>query len=174
MARRKHLARWAAGLCLVTAGTFHFAAPAEALEVRMGVLLPPLPLPVVLPSELAVTLPLPDFSVLSSQPAQPLSAEPDPSPPPVVPDPAVFTPPGPSATALPVLASQPAQPPSAEAGPTPPPDEGGGLVDTAGRFSLPLGLTAALIAFLAVQALVDRRDPKLAVAPMDDEVFGFR
>jgi len=42
------------------------------------------------------------------------------------------------------------------------------------EFSLPLGLTAIVVIFLVVQALVDRRDPKLAAAPMVDELYMFR
>lgn len=38
-------------------------------------------------------------------------------------------------------------------------------------FSFPLTLTAMVVVFLLVQTLVDRRDPKLAAAPMSDELY---
>jgi hypothetical protein len=42
-------------------------------------------------------------------------------------------------------------------------------VRTANRFSFPLGLTLMVIAFLAVQGRIDRRDPKLRLAPVDSK-----
>ncbi|HSH62109.1 MAG TPA: hypothetical protein VK988_21165, partial [Acidimicrobiales bacterium] len=46
-------------------------------------------------------------------------------------------------------------------------------VRTAGRFWFPLAIAAALIAFVTLQWFVDRRDPKLAAAPLADEILGF-
>ena len=46
-------------------------------------------------------------------------------------------------------------------------------VESARQFSLPLGMAGAIAAFLVIQACLDRRDPKLAKAPLTDEVLGF-
>ena len=168
MAARQHLARWATALCFVTAGTVHFAAQAEALEARVGVQLPPLPLPVSLPTDLAIRLALPDFSVLISPPAQPITVT-DPSGPQAVP--AQTMPPSPAAapasppTALPLAPISGPVPTTVPPRPPPPPPP---------PLSLPLALMAALTGFLALQAFMDRRDPKLAAAPVGDEVLSFR
>jgi hypothetical protein len=42
-------------------------------------------------------------------------------------------------------------------------------VRTANRFSFPLGLAILVIAFLAIQGRIDRRDPKLRLAPVDSK-----
>jgi hypothetical protein len=53
---------------------------------------------------------------------------------------------------------------------------GGGLTDAARRFAIPLAVAALVAAFLIVQGRIDRRDPKLAAAPVDgrDDVVLFR
>jgi hypothetical protein len=40
---------------------------------------------------------------------------------------------------------------------------------TAHKLSFPLGLTVLVIAFLGVQGRLDRRDPKLRLAPIDSK-----
>jgi hypothetical protein len=40
---------------------------------------------------------------------------------------------------------------------------------TAHKLSFPLGLTLLVIAFLAIQGRLDRRDPKLRLAPIDSK-----
>ncbi|MBA2752198.1 MAG: hypothetical protein H0U41_08195 [Actinobacteria bacterium] len=45
---------------------------------------------------------------------------------------------------------------------------------TAKKFSFPLTLTGLVVVFVLLQTLVDRRDPKLAAAPMIDELYKFR
>ncbi len=52
-------------------------------------------------------------------------------------------------------------------------DLGQEALRTAGRFWFPLAIAAALIAFVTLQWFVDRRDPKLAAAPLADEILGF-
>ena len=51
-----------------------------------------------------------------------------------------------------------------------------GLTDAAQRFVFPLAVAALVAAFVLVQDRIDRRDPKLAAAPIDsrDDVVGFR
>lgn len=44
---------------------------------------------------------------------------------------------------------------------------GRGLADAARRFAFPLGIAALVAAFLVVQGRFDRREPKLAAAPVD-------
>ncbi|HSH61709.1 MAG TPA: hypothetical protein VK988_19085, partial [Acidimicrobiales bacterium] len=45
---------------------------------------------------------------------------------------------------------------------------------TAKDFSPALVLTGLVVVFLLLQTLFDRRDPKLAAAPMVDELYPFR
>lgn len=49
-------------------------------------------------------------------------------------------------------------------------------VRTASTFVFPIGLAAAVVAFLALQARIDSSDPKLAAAPLihDDDVVMFQ
>ncbi len=181
---RGRVGRWAAAVAVLMAVTV-FPAHAGALEARVGAQLPPLPvqLPVPLPTEVTVTLPpaLPELPLVGGdRPARSPGTSTTPQPRSVPPDNRPTAP-------APVPAPAPA-PAAGRAGPTslPSPNalSGGGehtwpdpvreVIRTAARFSLPLGLTAAVIVFLSVQALVDRRDPKLAVAPIEDEVFGFQ
>jgi hypothetical protein len=42
-------------------------------------------------------------------------------------------------------------------------------VKTANRFSFPLILAILVVAFLAIQGRIDRRDPKLRLAPVDSK-----
>ena len=42
-------------------------------------------------------------------------------------------------------------------------------VKTAARFSFPLGLALFVLLFVAVQGRIDRRDPKLRLAPLDSK-----
>jgi len=51
-----------------------------------------------------------------------------------------------------------------------------GLADAAKRFAFPLAVAALVAAFLIVQGRIDRRDPKLAAAPVDgrDDIVLFR
>ena len=51
-----------------------------------------------------------------------------------------------------------------------------GLTDAARRFAFPLAVAALVAAFLIVQGRIDRRDPKLAAAPVDgrDDIVRFR
>ncbi len=53
---------------------------------------------------------------------------------------------------------------------------GRGLIDAAQRFKFPLVVAAAVAAFLIVQDRIDRKDPKLAAAPIDsrDDLVTFR
>lgn len=46
-------------------------------------------------------------------------------------------------------------------------------VQAAREFPIPTGLTIAVAVFLLVQGRFDRRDPRLAAAPADDELLGF-
>lgn len=178
--------RWLAAVGLVTAATAYFGAPAGALQAEQ--LEQPLPLPVELsavPRTVPLTLPplpvpLPELPpLLGDKPAprpgtsttpQPRSVPPESRPAAPAPAPA----PAPTAaSARPASAPSP-NGPSGAAVDTAQVDLDREAVRTARRFALPLGLSASLIAFLAVQARVDRRDPKLAMAPVEDEVFGFQ
>jgi hypothetical protein len=51
-----------------------------------------------------------------------------------------------------------------------------GLEDAAKRFAFPLALAGLVGAFLLIQGRIDRRDPKLAVAPIEtrEDVVSFR
>jgi hypothetical protein len=44
---------------------------------------------------------------------------------------------------------------------------GKAAIKTAQTFAIPLLLTCATLAFLLIQAWADRRDPRLALAPVD-------
>ncbi len=46
-------------------------------------------------------------------------------------------------------------------------------LNTAGRFWFPLVIAAALLAFVLIQWMIDRREPKLAASPLSDELLGF-
>jgi hypothetical protein len=51
-----------------------------------------------------------------------------------------------------------------------------GLSDAARRFAFPLSVAVVVAAFLLVQGRIDRKDPKLATAPIDsrDDLVSFR
>jgi hypothetical protein len=53
-------------------------------------------------------------------------------------------------------------------------DLGRRSVDAARRFPIPTGLAVAVGIYLLVQGRVDKRDPRLAASPRDDELLGFR
>lgn len=52
-------------------------------------------------------------------------------------------------------------------------DFAGIALEMAGRFAFPLALSLVVAVFLVVQHWMDRRDPKLASAPIDEEMLAF-
>lgn len=65
--------------------------------------------------------------------------------------------------------------PTVETEPAVPPPTEDGVAPTARRLGFPLALAALVSAFVAVQGRLDRRDPKLAVAPVSvhDDLLPF-
>lgn len=90
------------------------------------------------------------------------------------PDPAGALPPAPAAPGLesvaPTAALVVAAPASVEAAPAEVVRE---PLETARRFPVPIALSIALGLYLLVQHRIDARDPKLAAAPLHDEMLGF-
>ena len=181
MARHLRARRVAAGLGLSAFALLAASDRAVAAPQASAPAVPPvLPLPVQVP-QLPVNLPeLPPL--LDAAPGEPAGqttatttrprSTPRPRTSPAVPPP----PSAGTAAAAPPVAARPEPRPSLHArGPEQEPVAK--VISQAGRsarqFSLPLGMAGVITAFLGVQACLDRRDPKLAKAPLTDEVLGF-
>lgn len=143
----------------------------EKLPVRAPALeAPPPPLPLPIPGAAPVASPAPSGAPGASAglpTAEPAAAS-APSAPSGAPD--ASRPPAPPAAGGVETVSPDARPVSTSRGATNPVRE---ALDAARRFSLPLSLVALVVAFLVVQSRVDRRDPKLAAAPITDDLLGF-
>ncbi len=131
------------------------------------VLLPPLAVPLPELPPLVGKRPVPQ----SGSPPEAVASDPGPA----ASEPRVERAPAP-VQSRPNLVAAP-RPPQAGALPSPPADSptlAASAAATVKKFSFPLALTAMVVVFLLVQALFDRRDPKLAAAPMTDELYVFR
>ena len=184
MPGRDQLGRWLASVTLGSVLVVCSSALAGAAEARPKgrPALPvevPVTVPVTVPTTLPATVPaLPPLPPVlgqrpapSRQPTPPAPARPSTATPETRPAASPPAPTAPPAAPPDVAPLSPASQPPVE---RPRADLAAEAVRTAGRFSLPLGLMTMVTAFLVVQALVDRRDPKLATAPVTDDLYPFR
>ena len=182
MARHFRLRTAAAALGLTASALLAGSSPAHAAEPAPQPLLPPVqvtvpPVSVDLPVQLPDLAPVlggdqrPPAGGTTATTTRPRPRTARPRPGPVLPPP-----PPPAAPATDRLG----QPQARLSAAVRLPDEGptAAMVTqqaarAARQFSLPLGMTSMIALFLGFQACLDRRDPKLAHAPLDDEVLGF-
>jgi len=146
--------------------------------------------PVTMPTVTVPSVPLPPIATPSPSPTTTAVLQTNGVLGPVLDDgPASPAPANAGATTPAPAAAPHAQHPSTATSPVPPkaspsPREGakpltvgrlGGLAaESARRFTFPIGLATLVVLFLLAQHWVDARDPKLALAPLDDDLRSFQ